>query len=51
MLALYLVLYVLAAVFFAMAASNRNVGSLNGVALGLLCWVSVSVVQTLVKLL
>jgi hypothetical protein len=44
--ALYLVLYIIAAVCFALAAADRVTARVNLVALGLLAWVLVPLIQT-----
>lgn len=46
MTVLFLLLYLLAGVFFGLAA-GRVAGKLDFVALGLLCWVLVPFIQTL----
>jgi hypothetical protein len=50
MIALYLILFVIAAVLFALAAFGVPVGRLNLVAAGLFCWVLVSVIQQFQKI-
>lgn len=53
MLALYLLFYLLAGVFFGLAAggvAHRRFNQLSFVALGLLFWVLVEIVQVFVKL-
>jgi hypothetical protein len=50
MLALYFLLFVVAAVFFALAAWGVDVRRVNFLALGLLSWVLVPLFQTLQKL-
>ncbi len=49
MLALYLFLYLLAGIFFGLAAGNVK-SRFNFLALGLLCWVVVEVIQTFQKI-
>lgn len=44
---LFLILYLLAAVFFALAAFGVVVSRINLVALGLLCWVLVPLISAL----
>lgn len=50
MTALYLILFLLAAVFFVLSAFNVSARNLNLTALGLFCWVLVPLLQTLQKL-
>lgn len=44
---IYLILLLLATVCFLAAASNRVTSRVNLVALGLLCWVAVPLLQTI----
>jgi hypothetical protein len=49
MIAIYLLLYLLAGIFFGLAA-GRVTHRIDFLALGLLSWVTVFIIQTLVKL-
>lgn len=44
---IYLILLLLGAAFFIVAAVNKTVKGWNPVALGLLCWILVSLLQTM----
>ena len=46
---IYLILLLLGAAFFTLAAFNGTVKGRNPIALGLLCWIIVSILQTLGK--
>lgn len=50
MTVIYLILYLLAAVFFILAAFGVPVRRLNLIALGLFCWVLVPLLSTITKL-
>lgn len=49
MIALFLLLYLLAGVFFGLAA-GRVTHRVDWLALGLLCWVAVDIIKTLQRL-